>query len=145
MGNMRVKYMSLDIGKENNNAERVTVQQGENVSLELDVDISAYGEPLDLTGKLARFKCLRPDGSEVTMPAEITDAENGLVRFVFREEICAVVGNIALAYFELYDDAGWTATTESFEIAVTKGVSADSVTPECGFTSCSAARRGADA
>lgn len=120
----RVETLVLDIGKENEVTEAVVIQQGENISLTINAAVTAYGADLELSNETsAYFLCARPDGTSLTVQADIVSRSPAALSVVVPEAVGAVSGVIGLAYFLLSDSVtGWKATTDYFQITVTQGI-----------------------
>lgn len=120
----RVETLVLDIGKENEVTEGVVIQQGENISLTINAAVTAYGDELELSEETTAYLlCARPDGTSLTVQADIVSRSPAALSVVVPEAVGAVSGVIGLAYFLLSDNVtGWKATTDYFQITVTQGI-----------------------
>ena len=120
----RVETLVLDIGKENEVTEAVVIQQGENISLTINAAVTAYGDDLELSADTSAYLlCARPDGTSLTVQADIVSRNPAALSVVVPEAVGAVSGVIGLAYFLLEDSVtGWKATTDYFQITVTQGI-----------------------
>lgn len=124
----RTVNVTLDVAKrESPDDVAAVIQQGENASLTIAASVVIDGEPFDLTGKTARFACIKPDGKSVLSDATVADAARGLVDYDVSSAVASVPGNISVAYFILADETGWSATTECMAIRVTRGIDVGNV------------------
>lgn len=120
----RIERLDLDVGKENVIEEAIIVQQGENISLTLEVNVLAYGMDFEVSENTrASFLCARPDGTRIMADAEVVTRNPTFLTFDVPDAVCMADGTISLAYFLLSDAAtGWKATTDYFQITVNPGI-----------------------
>lgn len=101
----------------------VAITQGDSRSRIIEATVMDGGSPLDLTGKKARFRAELPHGKVVIDDGcEVADPESGAVVYTLSDEMAASPAVITNAYFEVYDDAGYSLATSKMVIEVGGGV-----------------------
>lgn len=101
----------------------VAITQGDSRSRIIEATVMDGGSPLDLTGKKARFRAELPHGKVVIDDGcEVADPESGVVVYTLSDEMAASPAVITNAYFEVYDDAGYSLAASKMVIEVGGGV-----------------------
>lgn len=101
----------------------VAITQGDSRSRIIEATVMDGGSPLDLTGKKARFRAELPHGKVVIDDGcEVADPESGAVVYTLSDEMAASPAVITNAYFEVYDDAGYSLAASKMVIEVGGGV-----------------------
>lgn len=101
----------------------VAITQGDSRSRIIEATVMDGGSPLDLTGKKARFRAELPHGKVVIDDGcEVADPESGAVVYTLSDEMAASPAVITNAYFEIYDDAGYSLAASKMVIEVGGGV-----------------------
>ena len=101
----------------------VAITQGDSRSRIIYATVMDGGSPLDLTGKKARFRAELPHGKVVIDDGcEVADPESGAVVYTLSDEMAASPAVITNAYFEVYDDAGYSLAASKMVIEVGGGV-----------------------
>lgn len=101
----------------------VAITQGDSRSRIIEATVMDGGSPLDLTGKKARFRAELPHGKVVIDDGcEVADPESGAVVYTLSDEMAASPAVITSAYFEVYDDAGYSLAASKMVIEVGGGV-----------------------
>ena len=101
----------------------VAITQGDSRSRIIEATVMDGGSPLDLTGKKARFRAELPHGKVVIDDGcEVADSESGAVVYTLSDEMAASPAVITNAYFEVYDDAGYSLAASKMVIEVGGGV-----------------------
>lgn len=102
---MSNQYLSFDVTKQSAPQQLITGRQGDSqlkfVSVLLwDGDKNI---PYDLTGKQVAFEALKPDGTHIVDYDGVTilDAQHGLFRYSFNEQVFAVAGAMQQAFFKI--------------------------------------------
>lgn len=102
---------------------RVQITQGDRRSRVIEATVTDGGSPMDLTGKRARFRAELPHGKVVIDDGcEVADPESGVVVYTLSDEMAASHAVITNAYFEVYDDAGYSLAASKMVIEVGGGV-----------------------
>ena len=101
----------------------VAITQGDSRSRIIEATVMDGGSPLDLTGRKARFRAELPHGKVVIDDGcEVADPESGAVVYTLSDEMAASPAVITNAYFEVYDDAGYSLAASKMVIEVGGGV-----------------------
>mgnify|MGYP004631838375 CR=1 FL=1 len=101
----------------------VAITQGDSRSRIIYATVMDGGSPLDLTGKKARFRAELPHGKVVIDDGcEVADPESGVVVYTLSDEMADSPAVITNAYFEVYDDAGYSLAASKMVIEVGGGV-----------------------
>ena len=101
----------------------VAITQGDSRSHIIEATVMDGGSPLDLTGRKARFRAELPHGKVVIDDGcEVADPESGAVVYTLSDEMAASPAVITNAYFEVYDDAGYSLAASKMVIEVGGGV-----------------------
>ena len=101
----------------------VAITQGDSRSRIIEATVMDGGSPLDLTGKKARFRAELPHGKVVIDDGcEVADPESGAVVYTLSDEMAASPAVITNAYFEVYDDVGYSLAASKMVIEVGGGV-----------------------
>lgn len=101
----------------------VAITQGDSRSRIIEATVMDGGSPLDLTGRKARFRAELPHGKVVIDDGcEVADPESGAVVYTLSDEMAASPAVITNAYFEVYDDAGYSLAASKMMIEVGGGV-----------------------
>lgn len=109
---------------------RVQITQGDRRSLVIEATVTDGGSPMDLTGKRARFRAELPLGKVVIDDGcEVADAEAGVVRYTVGDEVAARAAVISDAYFEIYDEEGYSLAASKMVVEVGRGVDVDGERP----------------
>lgn len=109
---------------------RVQITQGDRRSRVIEATVTDGGSPMDLTGKRARFKAELPLGKVVIDDGcEVADAEAGVVRYTVGDEVAARAAVISDAYFEIYDEEGYSLAASKMVVEVGRGVDVDGERP----------------
>jgi|GEM_PF-6271692 len=109
---------------------RVQITQGDRRSRVIEATVTDGGSPMDLTGKRARFRAELPLGKVVIDDGcEVADAEAGVVRYTVGDEVAARAAVISDAYFEIYDEEGYSLAASKMVIEVGRGVDVDGERP----------------
>lgn len=117
--------LDLDLDKSPRIGARVRVRQGDKESCVVEASIFDAGAQADLSGKSARFCCLKPDR---TMVRDASCSISGnVVTHTLDQQVSAVAGLIQLAYFEVLDASGAVVdSTQAFSVEVEEGAEAGS-------------------
>lgn len=95
----------------------VAITQGDSRSRIIEATVMDGGSPLDLTGRKARFRAELPHGKVVIDDGcEVADPESGAVVYTLSDEMAASPAVITNAYFEVYDDAGYSLAASKMVI-----------------------------
>lgn len=117
--------ISLDLDKSPRIGERVRVRQGDKESCIVRASIFDSGEQADLSGKSARFCCLKPDRTMVRDAS--CEVSGSAITYTLDQQVSAASGVIELAYFEVLDASGAVIdSTQAFTIEVEEGAEAGS-------------------
>lgn len=109
---------------------RVQITQGDRRSRVIEATVTDGGSPMDLTGKRARFRAELPLGKVVIDDGcEVADAEAGVVRYTVGDEVAARAAVISDAYFEIYDEEGYSPAASKMVVEVGRGVDVDGERP----------------
>ena len=109
---------------------RVQITQGDRRSRVIEATVTDGGSPMDLTGKRARFRAELPLGNVVIDDGcEVADAEAGVVRYTVGDEVAARAAVISDAYFEIYDEEGYSLAASKMVVEVCRGVDVDGERP----------------
>lgn len=109
---------------------RVQITQGDRRSRVIEATVTDGGSPMDLTGKRARFRAELPLGKVVIDDGcEVADAEAGVVRYTVGDEVAARAAVISDAYFEIYDEEGYSLAASKMVVEVGRGVDVDGERP----------------
>ena len=108
--------LTLDLNKQPELAQTVNMKRGDFGSMILDVTIVHNGEQVNLSGKTARFECLRKDGSKVI--SEEFSLSSNAFEYSIPEQVGTIEGVIKTAYFAFLDGEVWRDTSEVFYINV---------------------------
>lgn len=109
---------------------RVQITQGDRCSRVIEATVTDGGSPMDLTGKRARFRAELPLGKVVIDDGcEVADAEAGVVRYTVGDEVAARAAVISDAYFEIYDEEGYSLAASKMVVEVGRGVDVDGERP----------------
>lgn len=109
---------------------RVQITQGDRRSSVIEATVTDGGSPMDLTGKRARFRAELPLGKVVIDDGcEVADAEAGVVRYTVGDEVAARAAVISDAYFEIYDEEGYSLAASKMVVEVGRGVDVDGERP----------------
>ena len=101
------------------------VRQGDRESCVVEASVFDAGARADLSGKTARFCCLKPDRTMVRDAS--CSVGDGSITYTLDEQVSAVAGVIELAYFELLGSSGAVIdSTQAFVIEVEDGAEAAS-------------------
>ena len=101
----------------------IAITQGDSRSRIIYATVMDGGSPLDLTGKKARFRAELPHGKVVIDDGcEVADPESGVVVYTLSDEMADSPAVITNAYFEVYDDAGYSLAASKMVIEVGGGV-----------------------
>ena len=117
--------LDLDLDKSPRIGARVRVRQGDKESCVVEASVFDSGAQADLSGKSARFCCLKPDR---TMVRDASCEINGnVITHTLDQQVSAASGVIELAYFEVLDASGSVVdSTQAFTIEVEEGAEAGS-------------------
>ena len=117
--------LDLDLDKSPRIGARVRVRQGDVESCVIEASVFDAGAQADLSGKSARFCCLKPDR---TMVRDASCEINGnVITHTLDQQVSAAAGLIELAYFEVLDASGSVIdSTQAFTIEVEEGAEAGS-------------------
>lgn len=97
---------------------RVQITQGDRRSRVIEATVTDGGSPMDLTGKRARFRAELPLGKVVIDDGcEVAD------------EVAARAAVISDAYFEIYDEEGYSLAASKMVVEVGRGVDVDGERP----------------
>lgn len=117
--------LDLDLDKSPRIGARVRVRQGDKESCVIEASIFDAGAQADLSGKSARFCCLKPDRTMVRDAS--CEVSGNVVTHTLDQQVSAVAGLIQLAYFEVLDASGAVVdSTQAFSIEVEEGAEAGS-------------------
>lgn len=109
---------------------RVQITQGDRRSRVIEATVTDGGSPMDLTGKRARFRAELPLGKVVIDDGcEVADAEAGVIRYTVGDEVAARAAVISNAYFEIYDEEGYSLAASKMVVEVGRGVDVDGERP----------------
>lgn len=109
---------------------RVQITQGDRRSRVIEATVTDGGSPMDLTGKRARFRAELPLGKvAIDDGCEVADAEAGVIRYTVGDEVAARAAIISDAYFEIYDEEGYSLATSKMVVEVGRGVDVDGERP----------------
>lgn len=109
---------------------RVQITQGDRRSRVIEATVTDGGSPMDLTGKRARFRAELPLGKVIIDDGcEVADAEAGVVRYTVGDEVAARAAVISDAYFEIYDEEGYSLAASKMVVEVGRGVDVDGERP----------------
>lgn len=109
---------------------RVQITQGDRRSRVIEATVTDGGSPMDLTGKRARFRAELPLGKVVIDDGcEVADAEAGVIRYTVGDEVAARAAVISDAYFEIYDEEGYSLAASKMVVEVGRGVDVDGERP----------------
>lgn len=109
---------------------RVQITQGDRRSRVIEATVTDGGSPMDLTGKRARFRAELPRGKVVIDDGcEVADAEAGVIRYTVGDEVAARAAVISDAYFEIYDEEGYSLAASKVVVEVGRGVDVDGERP----------------
>lgn len=109
---------------------RVQITQGDRRSRVIEATVTDGGSPMDLTGKRARFRAELPLGKVVIDDGcEVADAEAGVVRYTVGDEVAARAAVISDAYFEIYDEEGYSLAASKMVVEVGRGIDVDGERP----------------
>lgn len=109
---------------------RVQITQGDRRSRVIEATVTDGGSPMDLTGKRARFRAELPRGKVVIDDGcEVADAEAGVIRYTVGDEVAARAAVISDAYFEIYDEEGYSLAAIKMVVEVGRGVDVDGERP----------------
>lgn len=109
---------------------RVQITQGDRRSRVIEATVTDGGSPMDLTGKRARFRAELPLGKVVIDDGcEVADAEAGVIRYTVGDEVAARAAVISDAYFEIYDEEGYSLGASKMVVEVGRGVDVDGERP----------------
>lgn len=109
---------------------RVQITQGDRRSRVIEATVTDGGRPMDLTGKRARFRAELPLGKVVIDDGcEVADAEAGVIRYTVGDEVAARAAVISDAYFEIYDEEGYSLAESKMVVEVGRGVDVDGERP----------------
>lgn len=109
---------------------RVQITQGDRRSRVIEATVTDGGSPMDLTGKRARFRAELPRGKVVIDDGcEVADAEAGVIRYTVGDEVAARAAVISDAYFEIYDEEGYSLAASKMVVEVGRGVDVDGERP----------------
>lgn len=109
---------------------RVQITQGDRRSRVIEATVTDGGSPMDLTGKRARFRAELPLGKVVIDDGcEVADAEAGVARYTVGDEVAARAAVISDAYFEIYDEEGYSLAASKMVVEVGRGVDVDGERP----------------
>ncbi|MBA5938540.1 BppU family phage baseplate upper protein [Leuconostoc citreum] len=102
---MSNQYLSFDVTKQSAPQQLITGRQGDS-QLKFVTMLFWDGDknvPYDLTGKQVAFEALKPDNTHIVDYEGITilDAEAGLVRYSFNEQVFSVAGTMQQAFFKI--------------------------------------------
>ena len=117
--------LDLDLDKSPRIGARVRVRQGDVESCVVEASVFDAGAQADLSGKSARFCCLKPDR---TMVRDASCKVSGsAITYTLDQQVSAASGVIELAYFEVLDASGAVIdSTQAFTIEVEEGAEAGS-------------------
>ena len=117
--------LDLDLDKSPRIGARVRVRQGDKESCVVEASVFDSGAQADLSGRSARFCCLKPDR---TMVRDASCSISGnVITHTLDQQVSAVSGLIQLAYFEVLDGTGAVVdSTQAFSIEVEEGAEAGS-------------------
>ena len=117
--------LDLDLDKSPRIGARVRVRQGDKESCVVEASVFDSGAQADLSGKSARFCCLKPDR---TMVRDASCKVSGsAITYTLDQQVSAAAGLIELAYFEVLDASGSVIdSTQAFTIEVEEGAEAGS-------------------
>ena len=117
--------ISLDLDKSPRIGARVRVRQGDKESCVITASVFDSGAQADLSGKSARFCCLKPDRTMVRDAS--CEVSGSAITYTLDQQVSAVAGLIQLAYFEVLDASGSVIdSTQAFTIEVEEGAEAGS-------------------
>lgn len=102
---MSNQYLSFDVTKQSAPQQLITGRQGDS-QLKFVTMLFWDGDknvPYDLTGKQVVFEALKPDNTHIVDYEGITilDAEAGLARYSFNEQVFSVAGTMQQAFFKI--------------------------------------------
>lgn len=122
---METFRLDLDLDKSPRIGARVRVRQGDKESCVVEASVFDSGAQADLSGKSARFCCLKPDR---TMVRDASCKVSGsAITYTLDQQVSAASGVIELAYFEVLDASGAVIdSTQAFTIEVEEGAEAGS-------------------
>ena len=122
---MATFHLDLDLDKSPRIGARVRVRQGDVESCVVEASVFDAGAQADLSGKSARFCCLKPDR---TMVRDASCKVSGsAITYTLDQQVSAASGVIELAYFEVLDASGAVIdSTQAFTIEVEEGAEAGS-------------------
>lgn len=122
---MATFHLDLDLDKSPRIGARVRVRQGDKESCVIEASVFDSGSQADLSGKSARFCCLKPDKTMVRDAS--CEVSGSTVTYTLDQQVSAVSGLIQLAYFEVLDaDGAVVDSTQAFSIEVEEGAEAGS-------------------
>lgn len=117
--------ISLDLDKSPRIGARVRVRQGDKESCVITASVFDSGAQADLSGKSARFCCLKPDRTMVRDAS--CEVSGSAITYTLDQQVSAASGVIELAYFEVLDASGAVIdSTQAFTIEVEEGAEAGS-------------------
>lgn len=117
--------ISLDLDKSLRIGSHVRVRQGDKESCVIEASVFDSGSQADLSGKIARFCCLKPDRTMVRDAS--CEVSGSVITHTLDQQVSAVAGLIQLAYFEVLDASGAVVdSTQAFTIEVEEGAEAGS-------------------
>ena len=117
--------ISLDLDKSPRIGARVRVRQGDKESCIVTASVFDSGAQADLSGKSARFCCLKPDRTMVRDAS--CEVSGSAITYTLNQQVSAASGVIELAYFEVLDASGAVIdSTQAFTIEVEEGAEAGS-------------------
>lgn len=120
---MSNQYLSFDVTKQSAPQTLVTGRQGDSQLKNITVSLW-NGEndlPYDLTGRKILFEALKPDETRVIDAADITilDAQNGLFRYQFHDQVFTASGDMIQAFFKIvHEDNGQTITDSTLDFSI---------------------------
>jgi len=102
---MSNQYLSFDVTKQSTPQQLITGRQGDS-QLKFVTMLFWDGDknvPYDLTNKQVVFEALKPDNTHIVDYEGITilNAEAGLVRYSFNEQVFSVAGTMQQAFFKI--------------------------------------------
>ena len=117
--------LDLDLDKSPRIGARVRVRQGDKESCVITASVFDAGAQADLSGKSARFCCLKPDRTMVRDAS--CEVSGSAITYTLDQQVSAASGVIELAYFEVLDASGAVIdSTQAFTIDVEEGAEAGS-------------------
>ena len=117
--------LDLDLDKSPRIGARVRVRQGDVESCVVEASVFDAGAQADLSGRSARFCCLKPDRTMVRDTS--CEVSGSVITHTLDQQVSAVSGLIQLAYFEVLDGTGAVVdSTQAFSIEVEEGAEAGS-------------------